>query len=226
MSVLSIHIDESGNLNLTNRQNTEYCIAMIFHSQNDDISSEIAFLDKKLSEIGWPIPFVHTMPLIRQDKPFETMMGYERKRIFNTFASFVSTLPISYTVFFADKSFYQETNEMQVAYENQIRNFIVNHLEFFQGFDKIICYYDSGQAIVSHILQNTLGDIFGDRVEFRKAYQKDYKLLQVADYICTLEQTRIRWDENRATKSEQGFFVSRHLFMKNYYRHISKKRIR
>lgn len=226
MSVLSIHIDESGNLNLTNKQNPEYCITMIFHNQNDDISSEIAFLDKKLSEIGWPIPFVHTMPLIRQDEPFETMMGYERKRIFNTFASFVSKLPISYTVFFADKSFYQETSKIQIAYEHQIRNFLKSHLEFFQSFDKIICYYGSGQAIVNRILQNTLGDIFEDRVEFRKAYQKDYKLLQVADYICTLEQTKTRWDENRTTKSEQRFFTSRHLFMKNYYRHIGKKKIR
>ena len=51
------------------------------------------------------------MPLIRQDKPFETMMGYERKRIFNTFASFVSILPISYTVFFADKSFFRRTGQ-------------------------------------------------------------------------------------------------------------------
>ena len=81
MSVLSIHIDESGNLNLTNKQNPEYCIAMVFHNQDDDISSEIAFLDEKLTKIGWAAPFVHTMPLIRQDKPFETMEGTERKRI-------------------------------------------------------------------------------------------------------------------------------------------------
>lgn len=86
MSVLSIHIDESGNLNLTNKQNPEYCIAMVFHNQDDDISTEIAFLDEKLSKIGWSAPFVHNMPLIRQDKPFETMDGAERKRIFNTFA--------------------------------------------------------------------------------------------------------------------------------------------
>ncbi len=80
MSVLSIHIDESGNLNLTNKQNPEYCIAMVFHNQDDDISSEISFLDEKLAKIGWSAPFVHTMPLIRQDKPFETKEGSERKR--------------------------------------------------------------------------------------------------------------------------------------------------
>lgn len=225
MSVLSIHIDESGNLNLTNKQNPEYCIAMVFHNQDDDISSGITFLDEKLSKIGWSAPFVHTMPLIRQDKPFETMEGTDRKRIFNTFASFVSALPISYAVFFADKSFYEDADRMQEAYEHQIRNFIENNLEIFHGYDSIICYYDRGQAIVSRILQNTLGSIFGNRIEFRTAYQKDYKLLQVADYICTLEQTKMRWDENRATKSEKCFFGTRHLFMKNYYRKIVKKHI-
>ena len=46
MSVLSIHIDESGNLNLSNRQNPEYCLTMVFHNQNDDISTEISVLDE------------------------------------------------------------------------------------------------------------------------------------------------------------------------------------
>ena len=60
MSILSIHIDESGNLNLSNKQNTEYRITLVFHNQAEDISSAIVFLDNKLRWIGLDVPFIHT----------------------------------------------------------------------------------------------------------------------------------------------------------------------
>ena len=91
--------------------------------------------------------------------------------------------------------------------------------------DKIIIYYDRGQKIISRILRNTFGNIFGGIVDFRTAYQKDYRLLQVADYICTLEQSRIRWNQHKPTKSEKDFFLTRQVFMKNFYKKISRKHI-
>ena len=106
-----------------------------------------------------------------------------------------------------------------------MRNFIEDKLEYFQTFERIIIYYDCGQAIISKILRDTFGKIFGSRIDFRTAYQKDYKLLQVADYICTLEQSKARWDNENPTKSEKVFFLSRQKFMQNYYRKIVKKHI-
>ena len=55
MSVLSIHIDESGNLNLSNKQNPEYCLTMVSHNQDNDISTEISVLDEKLENIEWDL---------------------------------------------------------------------------------------------------------------------------------------------------------------------------
>ena len=225
MSVLSIHIDESGNLNLSNRQNPEYCLAMVFHDQDDDISSEIAFLDAKLLSMNCNVSFIHTTPLIRQDKPFENMLREERKSIFRVFARFAEQLPISYTAFTAKKSFYQDGKQLEDVFEHQIRSFIEDKLEYFQSFERITIYYDCGQAAISKILRNTFGKIFGNRMDFRTAYQKDYKLLQVADYICTLEHSKVRWDNDRPTKSEKVFFLSRQKFLQDYYRKISKKHI-
>ena len=128
MSVLSIHIDESGNLNLSNRQNPEYCLAMVFHDQDDDISSEIAFLDAKLLSMNCNVAFIHTTPLIRQDKPFENMLREERKSIFRVFARFAEQLPISYTTFTAKKSFYQDGKQLEDAFEHQIKSFIEDKL--------------------------------------------------------------------------------------------------
>ena len=110
---------------------------------------------------------------------------------------------------------------MEEAFVHQISSFINDRLEYFHHFDKIVIYYDRGQKIISKILRNTFGDIFGGIVDFRTAYQKDYRLMQVADYICTLEQSRIRWDKHRTTKSEKDFFLIRQMFMKNFYIKIS-----
>lgn len=208
-----------------NRQNPEYCLTMVFHNQDNDISSEINFLDTKLLSMNCNVAFIHTTPLIRQDKPFENMLREERKSIFRVFARFAEQLPISYTTFTATKAFYQDGKQLEEAFERQIRNFIEDKLEYFQNFERITIYYDCGQAIISKILRDTFGKIFGNRIDFRTAYQKDHKLLQVADYICTLEQSKARWDNEKPTKSEKVFFLSRQKFMQNYYRKIVKKHI-
>ena len=171
------------------------------------------------------VAFIHTTPLIRQDKPFENMLREERKSIFRVFARFAEQLPISYTTFTAKKSFYQDSKQLEDAFEHQIKSFIEDKLDYFQSFERITIYYDCGQAAISKILRNTFGKIFGNRMDFRTAYQKDYKLLQVADYICTLEQSKVRWDNDNSTKSEKVFFLSRQKFLQNYYRKISKKHI-
>ena len=132
---------------------------------------------------------------------------------------------LSYKTFFVTKTFYQNESQMEDAFVHQISSFINDKLEYFQHFDKIIIYYDRGQKIISRILRNTFGYVFGGIVDFRTAYQKDYRLLQVADYICTLEQSRIRWNEHRPTKSERDFFLTRQIFMKNFYKKISRKHL-
>ena len=222
LSVLSIHIDESGNLNLHNRQNSEYCLTLVFHNQDDDINNEIEHLEAKLSDLRCNQSFIHTMPLIRQDILYSNLLREERIKIFTTFAAFVANLPIKYKTFFVNKTFFQSESQMEESFVNQLNRFIIDNLIYLQKYDRIIIYYDRGQKIISRILNSTFGDIFKGVVDFRTAYQKDYRLLQVADYICTLEQSKIRWDENKTTKSEMDFFLSRRAFVKNYYNKIKK----
>ena len=152
---------------------------------------------------------------------------YEKKgKVYSEYSlGLQNSFQFFYTTFTATKVFYQDGKQLEEAFEHQIRNFIENKLEYFQTFERIIIYYDCGQAIISKILRDTFGKIFGSRIDFRTAYQKDYKLLQVADYICTLEQSKARWDNDNPTKSEQVFFFSRQKFMQNYYRKIVKKHI-
>ena len=45
-------------------------------------------------------------------------------------------------------------------------------------------YYDNGQAGVMKIIITVFTTLFKN-TEFKKALQKDYKMLQVADLVCT-----------------------------------------
>ena len=225
MSILSIHVDESGNFNLSNMQNQRYCLALVFHDQADSISSNLEILDEKLLSMECNVPFIHTTPLIRQDVPFDRFSREKRKSVFRVFARFVEQLPIVYTTFFLSKAFYSGKTQMENALRRQVNIFIEEKLDYFLGFESIVVYYDCGQAVVSRILRETFGTRLGNKVEFRTAYQKDYRLLQVADYICALEQSKLRWDGGCPTNSEQVFFLSRKKFIQNYYKKLAKKRI-
>ena len=139
---------------------------MVFHNQNDDISSDLQFLNKRLSDINCVVPFIHTSPLIRQDEPFAHLSGYERKKIFRAFARFVELLPITYTAFQVTKTFYHDNKQIEGAFEHQIKNFIEERLEYFQGFEKIVVYYDCGQSFISRILRDTFGKIIREQNGF------------------------------------------------------------
>ena len=87
----------------------------------------------------------------------------------------------------------------------EISNVIGKHKAFFDGFDKIIVYYDNGQIELGAIL-NTVFSIHFSNVEFRKAEPQKYRLLQAADFICSMELLKIKKIENRLSKSEKQFF--------------------
>lgn len=70
----------------------------------------------------------------------------------------------------------------------------------------MIVYYDNGQIELSAIL-NAVLSIQLNNVEFRKAEPQKYRLLQAADFICTMELLEIKRTEKRLSKSEEKFFL-------------------
>ena len=104
---------------------------------------------------------------------------------------------------------------------SEIYSFIREHLDFFQSYDRIEWFYDKGQREVSNLLRSTFEEMFYPNVEMRVSQQNDYKLLQVADFLCTVEHTK-KWDLGIETKSERDFFESRRYFVQNYYNKVKK----
>ena len=93
------------------------------------------------------------------------------------------------------------------------------------GFDpQIIVYYDNGQIELGAIL-NTVFSIHFSNVEFRKAEPQKYRLLQAADFICSMELLKIKKIENRLSKSEKQFFYKPQELKKTFFKAIDKKQL-
>ena len=85
-------------------------------------------------------------------------------------------------------------------------------------------YYDNGQNELSAIL-NAVFSIQFSNVEFRKAEPQRYRLLQAADFICSMELLRIKRDEKRLSKSEENFFYKPQELKKTFLKSIDKKKL-
>ena len=95
-----------------------------------------------------------------------------------------------------------------------IPSVIIEHLDFFQSFDDVKVYYGNGQDIVKQALDRSVGKVFSKgAVRRRKASMTDYRLEQVADYLCTIELALVKYEakENggRTTSSSAASVLSR-----------------
>ncbi len=105
-----------------------------------------------------------------------------------------------------------------------INSALSEHIEFFSDFDKIIVYYDNGQVELSTIL-NAVFSIQFSNVEFRKAEPQKYRLLQAADFICSMELLKIKRDEKRLSRSEERFFYKPQELKRIFLKSVEKKKL-
>ena len=121
------------------------------------------------------------------------------------------------------KKIYNTELKINGAISKELSFFINDNYSYFSKFEKIIVYYDNGQAQLTNILLSVFTAIFADKIEFRNI-TPCYKLFQVADLICTLSLLKYKIENNIPfSKSETSFFQSPKWFKKNYLKNISKK---
>ena len=148
---------------------------------------------------------IHTGPLIRREDQYKAQSIDERRKQLFQLSAFVRKSPITYQMFVFDKRNFLDEHELAGRMARELSTFVQSHLEFFQSFDRVIVYYDNGQAEITRLLSITCGALFFD-VDFRRAIPADYFLLQAADYFCTLELLKIKHERKALTKSDKAFF--------------------
>ncbi len=224
MKELSIFVDESGDFGKVDNSSPYYLVTLIFHSQTDDISDQLSKLDSELREKD-SVEYIHTGPIIRREPPYHNMTIDERRSLLYKMRMFFLHLPVVHTTIRINRKEAGDKFLLTAQISKKLKTFIYDHLEYFSSFDKVIVYYDNGQQELNIIL-NSILNLLLNNVEFRKASPSEYRLLQAADYVCSMELLSLKSDEKRLSRSEQAFFYKPQELKKTFIKSMRSKELK
>ena len=224
MRELSVFIDESGDFGDVKERPAYYLVTFVFHDQDNDIERQVVKLEESVKSAGFNVEYIHTGPVIRREEIFAGYSIDERRKLLYKMLNFVNACPISYLTVVVDRKEAADKVSLSGRLAKAISTAMSAHQDFFLSFDKIIVYYDNGQNELSAIL-NAVFSIQFLNVEFRKAEPQRYRLLQAADFICSMELLRRKRDEKRLSKSEEKFFYKPQELKKAFFKSIDKKKL-
>ncbi|MBQ7077132.1 MAG: DUF3800 domain-containing protein [Lachnospiraceae bacterium] len=222
MKELSIFVDESGDWGAYNHHSPYYIITFVFHNQNVEFSTELSRLEKKLKDINYTGDCLHAGPMIRGEGDYEYLSIDFRRMVFKRMMAFVRRAEVRYKSFCIEKRQFGDSVTAISRLSKQISLFIKRNLGIFLKYDIIKVYYDNGQTEVNKILSSVLNSHL-DNVEFKRVQPKDYRLFQVADFLCTMTLLRLKTEAKALSRSELTFFESERTLKKEYLKHIEGK---
>lgn len=202
MRELGIFIDESGDFGEYDPKAPFYIISMVAHDQSKDISAQIKALDESLKTTSLDRNFIHVGPLIRREDEYLFMNSSERLQILRRLIKFAIKTDFLYETFYIEKKHIVGDKEMVMKLARQLSDFLKQHYPYFLSFDVIKLYYDHGQDGVLGIILSVFTTLF-ENIDYKKSQQKDYKLLQVADLVCTTELVRLKMNHKLLSRSER-----------------------
>lgn len=227
MRVLSIHVDESGDFGDYNSKFApQYIFTLVFHEQVHDIKHDIKILDREMANLGYFNHVIHTGPLIRKEDVYCNLSPNERRIIFTKLFFFAKKAPITYKSFLIERKEYPDETHLQKRIHTQLSRYLDEHLQYFSSFDQIILYYDNGQTQLAHELLSVFNEKTGNLYRKPDVHPVRYKLLQVADMLCTLTLLELKAERNELSKSELLVFHSVRDLRKEFLKKIKNKEMR
>lgn len=143
---LNLHIDESGNQDLSEGQ---YIVAVVLHDHSSNIATPIDRYEERLAAADLPdVPF-HGKDLLHGNEGYSIVALGDRKRLLTQFARFVRELPFSFFTLQYDTSNVHNRNELEARIRRDLASLVFARLAFFQEFETIAVYYDNGQSVVN-----------------------------------------------------------------------------
>ncbi len=222
MKELSIFIDESGDAGEVSHY---YLITLLFHDQDETIDEalkpyEADLVNRSLS----PIP-MHLGPLLNGNDAYKGLDISIRKKYLSSFRIMASHLAFSYKTLTYEKKRFSNDKLLNIM-RRDLTDLLFNNIEWLQSFDVVKVYYDDGQQIVTKAIHNAIEYVLAkNAIIYRDAKPSDYVFLQVADYICTLELTAVKFQDHNATKTDETFFGQWGAFKRNFLKKLRKHRL-
>ena len=220
---LSIFIDESGSDDLRERN---YIVTLVLHEQIISLTDGIRLYEQSLRDKGLAdIPF-HAGPLLTGHDAYKGLDLGTRKSLFSSFRVFFRHLPIRYATVVLRPREYEAIEDVAVAMRREIVNFLFDNLEYLQGFDEVKIYYDNGQKSIAQAVHKAIDYVLSkNAITYRMATPAAYRLSQVADYICTVELTALKYQDKAITATDEKFFGSWSQFKKGVLKEVRAKRM-
>lgn len=221
---LSIFTDESGS---DGGHSVFRLVTLVFHDQDKHILDTIDRYERDLDSKGLAdIPF-HAGPLMYGKDAYKNVDIAERRKMFASFSFFQIKLPFRYHAFTYKRSEVPTEGQFAARLRRDLVVFLADNLDWIQSFDTIKLYYDNGQTSITRALHAALEyEVSMQTLMYRTASPSEYRLGQVADYICTLELTALKFDENLLTSTDETFFgLSATTFKRNYLKKLRRKAI-
>lgn len=223
MRELSIFADESGSDGLSDRY---YLLTIVMHNQDDRLEPSIAKYENALAAKGlMDIPF-HASPLMNGKDLYSALDLKTRKMMLGSFRVFFRHVPLKYHTFAYKTKEFESLERLASTMRRNLINFLFDNLEEFQRYDIVKVYYDNGQHAVADSLHKAIEYALSkDSVVYRLAEPSEYRLSQVADYICTIELTALKYADYAATSTDEKFFGTWTYFKKGVLKEVRKKLI-
>lgn len=213
---ISIFVDESGDFGFKKGSSSFYLFTLVLHDQSKNLTEYLETLERRLANLGFANHCIHTAPIIRNENEYFNYSYETRRNLMFVMRNFARHLPVKVKTFSFDKKLWDSKDKLQARIAKELAEFCRDNLAFFQSFDSRALYYDNGQSELGLVL-NTVFNTLLDVETKREVKPSEYRLFQLADYICTLELVSIKAKRHQLSNSEDMFFRTKELnkqFMK------------
>lgn len=223
MEELSIFIDESGDTG----DSRYYLVTLVLHEQSHDLSRALDRYSQLIRDKRLDNTPMNLGPLLNGHKEFEGLPVGTRKSHLSCFAMFAERVPFKYITLAYEKKLYAENpDKLLVCIKRDLVTTLFDNLPYLQRFDKVKIYYDNGQSIVTEAVHKAVSYVlWKDIVIYRLVSPADYRLFQLADYICTLELTSLKYQTHAETATDRMFFGQWGSFKKSYLKKLRRHRL-
>ena len=205
--ILKIFIDESGEFGFEQGSSELYVVSMVFYDTTINIDNFLHDFEDRLKRLGYS-GMIHMADLVMNRGEYRNQHINDRRKLFNAIYQFTRKSPIKIANIIIDKKY---TNHSQTLKQKIIQEFdkiITNNKKVFDGFNKILIYYDNGQRTLGAAIKEAFS-ILGNYEQVDKFNHLQERPFQSADMLTFIYKYYYNFKNKQClSKGESYFFQS------------------
>lgn len=105
-----------------------------------------------------------------------------------------------------NKKYINKREQLKLALEKEIENFLLNNASYLSSFTKVVVYYDNGQKVLTNIIDKLFSNFnhIKRKIEFNHTTKR---LFQVADMMTVLDKLEYKRTKNIPFSNAELYFL-------------------